>query len=128
MKRRGQALIETSLILAAFMGLLLGIVGIGQSLFVRQTFAELVHQAARWGALNAYQPEAIRNLVLYGTTVPDAGALPFMGLAASDVLVAAPDCPGTKCRITVAIPRQGIQSTEPAESGADAMDGVPSKP
>jgi Flp pilus assembly protein TadG len=126
--RKGQSLVETSLILAAFMGLLLGMVGIGQSLFVRQTFSERVHQAARWGAVNAYQPEAIRNLVLYGTTAPDAGTLPFMGLAASDVVVAAPDCPGTQCRITVAIPRQGIQSTEPAESGAAATDGVPSKP
>jgi Flp pilus assembly protein TadG len=128
MKRRGQALIETSLILATYMGLLLGIVGIGQSLFVRQTFSERVHQAARWGAVNAYQPEAIRNLVLYGTAAPDAATLPFMGLAPSDVLVAAPDCPGTKCRITVAIPRQGIQSTEPAESGAAATDDVPSQP
>jgi Flp pilus assembly protein TadG len=128
MKRKGQSLVETSLILAAFMGLLLGIVGIGQALYVRQTFSERVHQAARWGALNTYQPEAIRRLVLYGTTTPELGASAFMGLTASDVMIASPDCPGTQCRITVAIPRQGIQSTEPAETGETAMDGVPSKP
>jgi Flp pilus assembly protein TadG len=125
MKRKGQSLVETSLILAAFMGLLLGMVGIGQAIFVRQTFSERVHQAARWGAVNPYQPEAIRNLVLYGTAAPDLGTMPFMGIAASDVIVAAPGCPGIQCRITVAIPRQGIHSTEPAES---ATDGVPSKP
>ena len=34
MKRRGQSLVETSLILAAFLGLLLGMVSIGQMLFV----------------------------------------------------------------------------------------------
>jgi len=128
MKRKGQSLVETSLILAAFMALLLGIVGIGQALFVRQTFSERVHQAARWGVVSTYQPEAIRSLVLYGTTTPDPGATPFMGLTASDVLVASSDCPGTQCRITVAIPRHGIQSTEPAETGDTAMDGVPSKP
>jgi|HubBroStandDraft_6_1064221.scaffolds.fasta_scaffold20186_6 Flp pilus assembly protein TadG len=126
--RKGQSLVETSLILAAFLGLLLGIVGSGQSVFVRQTFSERVHLAARWGALNAYQPEAIRNLVLYGTAAPDLGTMPFMGLAASDVIVAAPGCPGTQCRITVAIPRQGIQSTEPAEVGGPATGGVLSKP
>jgi Flp pilus assembly protein TadG len=128
MKRKGQSLVETSLILAACMGLLLGMVGIGQAIFVRQTFSERVHQAARWGAVNAYQPEAIRNLVLYGTTAPDLGAPPFMGVAASDVIVATPGCPGIQCRVTVAIPRQGIQSTEPAEAGDVATGGVLSKP
>ena len=33
---RGQSLVETTLILAAFMGLILGMVGVGQMLFVRQ--------------------------------------------------------------------------------------------
>ena len=128
MKRKGQSLVETSLILAAFMGMLLGIVGIGQALYVRQTFSERVHQAARWGALNTYQPEVIRSLVLYGTTTPDLTSTPFMGLTASEVIVASPDCPGTQCRITVAIPRQGIQSTEPAETGQAATGGGPSNP
>ena len=125
---KGQSLVETSLILAAFMGLLLGMVSIGQTLFVRQTFSERVHQAARWGAMNAYAPEAIRNLVLYGTAVPEVGATPFMGLAASEVVVAAPGCPGAQCRVTVAIPGQGIQSTEPAEYGEGATDAALSKP
>ena len=128
MNCKGQALVETSLILAPFMGLLLGIVGIGQALFVRQTFSERVHQAARWGAVNKYQPQSIRDLVLYGTLHPDPSATPFMGLAASEVVVAATGCPGTRCLVTVAIPRQGIQSVEPVESGVAVTDGVPSRP
>jgi Flp pilus assembly protein TadG len=127
-RSKGQSLVETSLILVAFLGLLLGIVGIGQAIFVNQTFSERVHQAARWGAVNTYQPEAIRNLVRYWTTAAGLGATPFMGLAASDIIVTTSGCPGTQCRITVAIPRQGIQSTEPAESGLAAMDEAPSKP
>ncbi len=125
---KGQSLVETSLILVAFLSLLLGMVGIGQALFVRQTFSERVHAAARWGAVNTYDTKAIRNVVLYGTTVPDLGATPFMGLAASQVVISAPGCPGTQCRITVAIPAQGIQSTEPTEDGYRATDSVPSKP
>jgi hypothetical protein len=128
MKRKGQSLVETSLILAAFLGLLLGMVSIGQMLFVRQTFSERVHEGARWGAVNSYDAKAIRNLVLYGSTVPDAGARPFMGLAPSEVVVAQPGCPGPQCRVTVAIPAQGIQSTEPVENGDRVTDGGPSKP
>jgi Flp pilus assembly protein TadG len=127
-RRKGQSLVETSLILAAFLGLLLGMVTIGQTLFVRQTFADRVHEAARWGAVNTYDPPAIRNLVQYGTVNPDRGATPFMGLTASEVVVTAPGCPGAQCRVTVAIPAQGIRSTEPAESSDRASGGVPSKP
>ena len=127
-RRKGQSLVETSLILAAFLGLLLGMVTIGQTLFVRQTFAERVHEAARWGAVNTYDPVAIRNLVQYGTVTPNLGATPLMGLTASEIVVRAPECPGTKCRVIVAIPAQGIQSTEPAESGDRATSGAPSKP
>jgi hypothetical protein len=127
-RRKGQSLVETSLILAAFLGLLLGMVTIGQTLFVRQTFAERVHEAARWGALNTFDPAAIRNLVQYGTVTPDLGATPFMGLTASEVVVAAPGCPGPQCRVSVAIPAHGIQSTEPAESSDRAISDAPSKP
>ena len=127
-RRKGQSLVETSLILAAFLGLLLGMVTIGQTLFVRQTFAERVREAARWGAVNTYDPAAIRNLVQFGTVTADRGATPFMGLTASEVVIAAPGCPGTQCRVIVAIPAQGIQSTEPAESNDRATGGAPSKP
>jgi len=127
-RSKGQSLVETSLILAAFLGLLLGMVGIGQILFVRQTFSARVHEAARWGAVNSYDPQAIRNLVLYGTIAPEAGSSPFMGLTPSEVLIASPGCPGAQCRIAVSIPAQGIQSTEPAEFREGATDGLPSKP
>jgi Flp pilus assembly protein TadG len=115
MKRRGQSLVETTLILAAFMGLILGMVGVGQMLFVRQALAERAQDAARWGAVNAYDGPAIRNLVLYGTATPPEGSTTFGGLAASEVVVDNPGCPGVDCRVSVAIPGHGIQSTEPVE-------------
>ena len=68
--RRGQSLVETTLILAAFMAMILGMVSVGQMLFVRQALAERAQEAARWGAVNPYDAPAIRNLVLYGTATP----------------------------------------------------------
>jgi hypothetical protein len=66
-KQAGQSLVETALILAAFMGLLLGMTGIGEQIFVRQTLADRARQAARWGALNPYDPAKIREMVHFGT-------------------------------------------------------------
>ena len=113
--RRGQSLVETTLILAAFMAMILGMVSVGQMLFVRQALAERSQEAARWGAVNTYDAPAIRNLVLYGTATPSDGAMPFAGLAASEVVVGNPGCPGVACRVSVAIPGHGIQSTEPVQ-------------
>jgi TadE-like protein len=112
---RGQSLVETTLILGAFMALILGMVGVGQMLFVRQALAERAQDAARWGALNSYDAPAIRNLVLYGTAMPSVGATAFAGLKPSEVVVGNPGCPGLDCRVSVAIPGHGIQSTEPVE-------------
>jgi hypothetical protein len=113
--RRGQSLVESALVLAAFLGLVLGIVDVGQLLFERQTLAERVHQAARWGAMHPYDTRAIRNVVLYGTPQPGIEAIPVLGLASDAVQVANPGCPGTDCRISVAITGRGVRSVEPVE-------------
>ena len=117
---KGQSLVETTLVLAAFVGLVAGIVGVGQMLFVRQSLAERVHDAARWGAMNPYDPRAIRNLVLYGTVAPTPDARPFLGLTSEAVVVGNPGCPGVDCRVSVAITGQGVRSVEPCELGVEA--------
>ena len=124
---RGQSLVETSMILAAFMALIFGMIYVGQTMFVRETFTSRVHAAARWGAVNTYDPQVIRNLVLYGTPTPDPGAMPFMRLGASEIVIANPGCPGAQCRVSVAIPKQGIHSAEPVESGNNSTAAL-SKP
>jgi hypothetical protein len=100
-KQAGQSLVETALILAAFMALLLGMTGVGQSLFIRQTLADRARQAARWGALNPYDPAKIREMIR------------FANITDSDIEVSNPGCPGPDCRITVAVPADGIRSVEP---------------
>jgi hypothetical protein len=114
-RSKGQSLVEASLVLGAFMGLLLGIASIGQMLFARQTLAARVHEAARWGAINAYDAAAIRNVVRFGSATPESGATPFLGLGEADVLVENPGCPGVECRVSVSIPSSGIRSVEPVE-------------
>jgi Flp pilus assembly protein TadG len=125
-RQAGQSLVETALILAAFMGLLIGMTGVGQLIFVRQTLADRASQAARWGALNNYNPTAIRDVVRFGTATPEQGQTPFFGLAAAAVEVSNPGCPGVECRVSVAIPEQGIRSIEPMEDGT--ITGAASKP
>ena len=118
-KQAGQSLVETALILAAFMGLLLGMTGVGELIFVRQTLADRASQAARWGALNPYDPAKIRAMVQFGT------------IAAADIEVSNPGCPGPDCRIVVAIPAHGIRVVEPvAETLGESATAPPaaSKP
>jgi Flp pilus assembly protein TadG len=119
-RQAGQSLVETALILAAFMGLLLGMTGVGQLIFVRQTLADRASQAARWGAVNSYNPAAIRDMVRFGTATPQPDQAPFFGLAVSAVEVSNPGCPGVQCRVSVAIPDQGIRSIEPMEDSMPA--------
>ena len=121
-KQEGQSLIESALILTAFMGLLIGMSGIGQLLFVRQTLADRARMAARWGTLNSYDPAAIRRMVLFGTADAAPGQTAFFGLKADAVEVSNPGCPGPACRVSVAIPEHGILTVEPMpnEAGEDA--------
>jgi hypothetical protein len=127
-KCRGQSLIETTLILVAFLSLLLAMTGVGEKLFIQQTLTERAHDAARWGAMNGYDVAAIRNLVLYGATAPSNKADSFDGLEPAEVVVTNPGCPGSECRISVALPAHGIRSVEPSEAAALVTGDVASKP
>jgi hypothetical protein len=117
-RQAGQSLIESALILTAFMGLLIGMAGVGQLLFVRETLADRARMAARWGALNTYNPAAIRRMVLFGAADAAPNQQAFFGLSPAAVEVSNPGCPGPDCRVSVAIPEHGIRSVEPAEEGA----------
>jgi hypothetical protein len=114
-RSKGQSLVESALVLASFMVLLLGMVGVSEMVFVRQTLADRAHAAARWGALNAYDPQAIRNMVLFGTSTPASDASPLLGLTSTSVVIDNPGCPGVNCLVSVAIPEHGIRSTELVE-------------
>ncbi len=111
-RRRGQSLVETTLILGAFMGLLLAIIHIGVLMVERQALLERVRQAARWGATQPFEETQIRNIVLFGTAAPPAGASPISDIA---VRVRQADCPGSACRVLVEAPAQGIEFSQMVE-------------
>ena len=92
-RQRGQALVESVLTLVAFVAIFLGMIEVGEILFIHQTLAERTRSAVRWGAVNAWDsnsPTEIANVVLYGTSTPSDGATPIFGLSSSNVSVTRP--------------------------------------
>ena len=77
-RRRGQSLVEGTLVMLAFFALLLGVLDCGQILFAHQSLVERVRAAVRWGTLHSEDgPDRVVNFVLYGQ--PDAPAMTTLG-------------------------------------------------
>jgi hypothetical protein len=97
--RRGQSLVEATLVLFAFFALLLGVADCGQVLFAHQSLVERARGAARWGSLHPGDgPQPVVNLVLYGQTQePLKEASGYLGMTPANVKViyqpATPDRP-----------------------------------
>ena len=87
--RRGQSMVEATLVLLVFFTLLLGIVDCGQVLFAHQSLVERVRSAVRWGVVHpGNNSDSIVNLVLYNQTNPPGGnTTSFLGLRPENVAV-----------------------------------------
>ena len=94
-RQKGQALVESVLTLVAFAAVFLGMIEVGEILYVHQTLVERTREAVRWGAVNTWDdtnsPTQITNVVLYGTTNPSDSAQPIFGLSTSNVNVTRPE-------------------------------------
>lgn len=105
-RRRGQALLEASLLFLVFFVMMIGMLDLLQMLFLHQTLVDRAHAAVRWGATTNYDPTSITNLVLYGKTSPGDNDQPFWGMNSSNVTVTNPGCgpnPNIDCRVTVVV-------------------------
>src|SRR5579864_2297205 len=89
-RQKGSTLLESALTLVVFLTLFFGVFDVGEMLFVHQTLTDRTRNAARWGAVNTFDPTSITNLVLYGATAPAQGQTPAFGLTASNVTVSRP--------------------------------------
>lgn len=87
--RRGQSMVESTLVLLVFFSLLLGVIDCGQVLFAHQSLVERVRSAVRWGVVNPWEgPDRIVNRVLYNQTeAPRGNAAAFLGLRPENVVV-----------------------------------------
>ena len=106
---RGQGLLEATLVTLSFFIILVGIIDVGQVLFVHQSIVERVRGAIRYGVVHDYDATAIRNKVLYDqATLPD-GSDPddppagFLGLTAANVAVSREDATFNEDRLIVTV-------------------------
>ncbi len=85
--RRGQSLIEATLVLMVFFALLLGVVDCGQVVFAHEALVERVREAVRWGTLHPYDGsgDQVANLVLYDRA--NGSGAGFLGLTRANVEV-----------------------------------------
>jgi hypothetical protein len=66
-KSRGAALVESALISLVFIVTLLGAIDIMQFLFFHQAMRERVRAGARYAVTHTYDPEVLRNFVLWNS-------------------------------------------------------------
>jgi hypothetical protein len=85
--RRGQSLVESTVVMLVFFALLLGVLDCGQILFAHQSLVERVRAAVRWGTLHPEDgPDRVVNYVLYGRPdAPPMTTLGFLGLTEENV-------------------------------------------
>jgi Flp pilus assembly protein TadG len=86
--RRGQALLEMSLVLSTLLLMLIGIVDFGQFLFFHQVLTDRARAGARYAAVNPYDATSIQNVVVYNSpTAPSGSPTGLFGLIPSNVTV-----------------------------------------
>lgn len=118
-RRRGVVLVELSLVGLLFFVLLIGVVDVGQFLFIQQAIEERARAAARWGATSdPTNTTAIQNMVLYRQeTVPEDGEAAF-GLTPSMVTVSTPDAGTDNYRLVVQISGYSFKVLSPYLAGS----------
>ena len=76
--RKGQALIETSLVLVLLIAFVMGTLDFGQYLYFHQALAERARAAARYGAVNPTDRNGIVNVALYNDPNGASGGAPAL--------------------------------------------------
>ena len=103
-QRRGGSLIEATLVLMLVLTLFFSIFDTGYVLFEHHTLLHQARTAARYAAINPDDLSAIRNMVLYGTTVAPHGDPPgVFGLESAMVSVAREDDWTPEDRIVITV-------------------------
>jgi len=117
--RRGQALVESALVTGVFLTLLIGVLDVGQVLFVHQTLVERTRNALRYGAVRPFDADAIRNMFLYNQpTAPEGSEEGLFGLLPSMVQVSREDAGTSADRIVIRVTKYPFRFYTPLIAGA----------
>ncbi len=86
--QRGQALVETALVLLLFLTTLIAALDFSQLLFSQQMLVERVRSGLRWGMIHPWDGtgDQIANMILYKQSAAKEGA-GFLGLTRANILV-----------------------------------------
>ena len=86
-KQKGQAVLESALVLLPLLLIMVGILDFGQFLFFHQALTDRARAGARYAAATPYDATGITNVVLYNSPTASTGAVGLYGLTASNVTV-----------------------------------------
>src|SRR5687767_8978013 len=85
-RRRGQSILESAIVIVGVVVMITAIMDFGQVMMFMQYFTERARAGARYATVNTYNPDVIRNIVVYNTANPSDMSQPgFMGLQTSNV-------------------------------------------
>ena len=87
--RRGQALVESALIMLVFLLTLIATLDFSQVLFTHQTLVERTRSGLRWGIIHSWDGtgDGIANIILYGQSAAKSGGGTFLGLKRDNIRV-----------------------------------------
>src|SRR3954466_2492017 len=103
--QRGQAMLESALVLLIFVPVLMGIADFGQFIYFHSSLTERARAASRYGAVHTYTDgTAIQNVAVYNDPSPADGTKPLLPyLTTSLVTATLNDVNTDAARITVTI-------------------------
>src|SRR5260370_10521920 len=95
-KQRGQAFIESALIMLIFVPVLVGIADFGQFIYFHSSLTERARAASRYGAVHTYtDATAIQNVAVYNDPSPAAGTAPLIPFLTTGLVTATLNDAGT---------------------------------
>ena len=124
--QRGSHLVESSLVVMVFFVTIIGILDFGQVLFVHQSLVERARRGARYGTVNDFDADKIRNMVLFNQPQRPEGAITgILGLTDANVLVSRTDAETSADRVSVTIANYKFHFVSPWIHGTTT--GLPIK-
>jgi len=102
-RQKGQALVESALVVLIFLCMLISTFDFAQVLFVHNSLVNRVRISLRWAAMNPYDEISVKNMVRYSQATQPQGAQAYLGLTESQINVTRFDTGTATERIQIAI-------------------------